>query len=70
MVTGSDINTTMGFMNILTRANRPATIIAAQKFLISTPPKSLEVIKTAILFKSQAQIIISKFLLMLRDSLR
>lgn len=61
IVTGSDIKATIGFINKFTRASKPATIIAVQKFLISTPAKSFEVIKTAILFNSQAQIIILIF---------
>ena len=51
-------NTRMGLINKVTIESAAATHTALQKFLISTPFKTLAVIKTDTLFINQAQIII------------
>ena len=55
-VSGSVTNSKIGFTKVFTIANNPATIIAVQKFFISTPVSNLDVIKTATLFNNQIQI--------------
>lgn len=60
-VIGSDTNRIIGLIKVFTIAKSPATIIAVQKFFISTPVSNLEVIKTATLFNNQIQIMLVTF---------
>lgn len=53
--------TKMGFTSIVTIERAAATQTALQKFLISTPLKTLAVINTDTLFINQAQIIFQNF---------